>query len=142
EADPTALEMAGVVAGDCRGAELRVTGEQAGLDKDLEAVADAQGQAAPVAEPEQGIAEGRAEPDGQDAAGAEVGAERESAGDRQDLEAIEGPGLLDDPANVPGLHLGAGERPRGGRLLVAVDAGGAEDQGTWRGHWVHFPEAR
>ena len=67
----------------------RPAGQQAGLDQNLKAVADAQDQAAPLVEPAQGIAQDRAEPGGEDPPGAEVVAIGEAAGDGQDREPVE-----------------------------------------------------
>ena len=112
------------VAGQGR---LGAAGQQAAPDQDLEAVADARDQAAAVVEPAQGVAQGVAQPGGQDPARAQVVAVGEAAGDGQDLERVERRGVLEQAADVPGLGLGPGKLPGGGRLLVAVRAGGSQD---------------
>ena len=58
----------------------------------------------------------------EDAAGSEVIAIGEAAGDRQDLEMTEFGSRFDQPVDVPGLDLGADPLPGGDGFFVAVGA--------------------
>ena len=117
QADPARLEAARVVVRQRRGAGVRAAGEQAGADQDLEPVADAQDQPAAVVEPAQRVAQDDAQPRGEDPPGSQVVAVGEAAGDGQDLEAVERPRRLEQPADVPGLDVGA--RPAARRPTVS-----------------------
>ena len=90
------------------------------------------------------LTEGRARPRGEleirsQPPGAEVVAIGESARDGQDLESVEAGRRGERPADVPGLRARSGQAPGEGRLLIAIRAGGTQDQGPGRRHSSELP---
>ena len=81
----------------------RAAGQEAAPHQHLEAVADACDQAAAVVKLPQGIAQGVAQPGGQDSPRAQVVAIGEAARNGQDLEIGERSGRLEQAAHMPGL---------------------------------------
>ena len=71
---------------------------------------------------------------GEDLPGGHVVAEAEPAGNTEDLESIEHGRRLQQAVDVERLGRGAGRFKGEGRFLVAVRAGGSENQDMGSGH--------
>jgi len=142
EFDPAVFEAALGVIGEgggvpIVGGELRHgTGEEAGFDEDLEAVADAEDEVAIVDELAEGGAEVVDELVGEDFAGGDVVAVGEAAGEGEDLELLELGGVGEESVDVEGFDGGAHEGEGVVEFAVAVGAGGAEEEDAGGGHRV------
>ena len=110
--------------------------QDARLDHHLKTVADAEDQLAVGLEVGPGVGQVMLDLVGQDAAGGHVVAVAESARQAENLESLEQPGLLQQAVDVERFGL----RPRflegEGGFLVAVGAGGSQDQDVGRRHWL------
>ena len=124
EANPAIFEFAGVVAGERGGGAGGVAGEQqVGLDQDLEAVADAEDQLAGVAERLQCVGQMMADLVAEDAAGGDVVAVAEAAGEAEDLEVGEFLRSFENAVDVEPLRRAAGQLEGVRSLFVAIGAG-------------------
>lgn len=108
-------------------------GKEAGLDDDLETVAGGDHDAAAAGGGAELGPEVLLEADGEDAAGGDVIAVGEAAGEAEELEAVEEGGLGDELVEVDELDGGTGEFEGAAHLSIAVGAGGADDQGAGLG---------
>ena len=136
QADPTVFVLAGVVVGQRgrRAVGWLVVQENARLDDHLKPVADAQDQFAGGLEVGQAAGQVMPHLHGEDLPGGHVVAEAEPAGDAEDLEPIEHGRRLQQAVDVERLGRGAGRFEGEGRFLVAVRAGGSEDEDVGMGH--------
>ena len=117
-----------------RRAGRRVGEQQARLQEHLEAVADAEHEAAAIAKAQQGVGQPGADFEGEDAAAGDVVAVGKASRDAEDLEVVGRRRLLGECPHVhpPGEAAGAFEGER--RFMVAVGAGGTQDEGAGREH--------
>ena len=139
EMHPGVAEVAAVV-GDQGGQALAGAAcqarEQPQVHQDLEAVADADDQAAGGDEFLEGRAQGQFQPQGQDDPGAVFVAPTEAPRHRQQVVVPEVGGVLQEFGGVDPVGLGPGLVQGEGGLVVAVEAVAVEDQGLRLGCWV------
>lgn len=108
--------------------------EQAGLEKHLEAIADAEDQLAGVAEAREVVVEEVAKLIGQDFAGRHVVAIGEAAGDDENLEVVQEGGVLAEAIDVEAVRRAAGLFEGESRFLIAIRARRSKDEHAHRGH--------
>jgi hypothetical protein len=133
--DPFVCEAAGEVVGEGSGLAACVGfGEEAELDHDLEAVADADHGYAALDGVLNGLVELVAEAVGEDASGGDVVAVGEAAGEADDVDLLEDGGVGDEVGEVLIEGLRAGEVKGVGEFAVAVGAGGTDDECYGLGH--------
>src|SRR5690606_17918666 len=104
-------------------------GQQTELDQDLKAVADADDGRASRDGAVDGAIEAMAQAIGEDAAGSDVVAEAEAAGEADEVSFVDDGRLIDELVEVDGAGGSASELEGMLEFAVAVGASGTDDQG-------------
>lgn len=140
--DPAGFVTARGIPGQCGPCGGVGTRDEAKADEHLEAVADTHDESAAIDESREGVAQTVADLVGEDATAGDVVAVAEAAGDRDDLEPVEGCRGFDESFDVRGVSRRAGLLPGEGGLLFAVNAGGPDDEDAYLCHGGIVPTER
>lgn len=134
QSHPTVFVPSGSVERQRRANAAVVTREQAHANENLKAVADAEDQSAAIDEGTELVAEVMAKLVRQKLAAGDVVTVTEAAGDGEKLVASEGIRRGDELLHMNQVAVGPGALPCEDGLLVAVNAGSAEDEDTGPSH--------